>query len=337
MATNPYAKQTNKQYKIPVFKSANDERNFRANNPYHDYSKEISTRFARQVHNNLKNNVGVSDAQMKQYKDTTNRWNLNFDQFNKEDALKQQKGYIDNLYNQQKNAQLEQIKAQRDKAIGGINQQKAELAPQYQQARNQADAVNQQNVQRLRELMAANGLSASGENVTANVTANNQRLSSINQLNLQEQQQVNDFDRRIADLNNPAEEKALIAAIEAERSRAMLDASNRIDDQAYQRERDSRRDAEWESEQKWNRATWDKEFKRRNAEWESQQKADRAWRDYTFKNMSASEKAQLEWAKAQYGEEQAWRMFETQYNGELARSQSQAELDYYKNAGFPMP
>ena len=234
------------------------------------------------------------------------------------DMFNQQKGYLDNLFNSQKESQLAAMRAQRDKAVGQINQQKAKVAPQYQGMRNQTDAVNQQNVQKLRELMAANGLSATGENVSANVAMNNERVNSLNSLNLQEQQTMNDYDQRIADLNNPADEMQLTAAIEAERGRAMTDAFNQAQTQGYQRYRDTIGD------------------QRYNKEWsaqEQQRRMDNAWRTHTFNNMSASEKAQFEWAKAQFGEEQAWRMYELEYNGELAKSQSQAELDFYKS-GF---
>ncbi len=205
--------------------------------------------------------------------------------------------------------------------------------------------MNQQNVQRLRELMAANGLTASGENVTAQVAQNNTRQASLNALNVQEQQVMNDFDRRIADIQDPSQANAITSQIEAQRAQAMFDAYNRVQGEAYQRERDgvlderydtefARRNAEWESEQKWNRSVWQKEFARRNAEWESSQKADRAWREYTFNNMSASEKAQLEWAKAQYGEEAAWRMYEMEYGGELQKSMAESERAFYENLGM---
>jgi hypothetical protein len=56
---------------------------------------------------------------------------------------------------------------------------------------------------------------------------------------------------------------------------------------------------------------------------------DEAWRKHTFNNMSASEKTQLAWAKSQYGEDAAWKMYELNYNGELQKSQSQAEINAY--------
>lgn len=133
---------------------------------------------------------------------------------------------INQIYDQQRNAQLNQLRSSRDKAVGELNQQRTNLAPAYQQKRNQADVVNQQNVQRLRELMAANGLTQSGENVSANVALSSQRLNSLNQLNLQQQQAYNDIDRRISNLNDPANEQALMAALEAERSKALLGQMN---------------------------------------------------------------------------------------------------------------
>jgi soluble lytic murein transglycosylase-like protein len=42
--------------------------------------------------------------------------------------------------------------------------------------------------------------------------------------------------------------------------------------------------------------------------------------------MSAGDKAQLDWAKKQYGEDAAWRMYELQYNGTLQKSISDSQL-----------
>jgi hypothetical protein len=167
--------------------------------------------------------------------------------------MNQQKSFLDNIYNQQKEAQLGQIRAQRDKAVGQINQQKSQIAPQYQGVRNQTDVTNQQNVQKLREVMAANGLNATGENVSATASMNNERVNSLNKLNLQERETMNDLDRRISDLNNPAEENAMIAALEAERSRSMYDAYNRSQDVGYSRYRDSVGDSRYEDEKTYGR------------------------------------------------------------------------------------
>lgn len=284
--------------------------------------------------------------------------------FDAEAYMKQFQDQINNMYNQQREAQLAQLIAQRDEAIGEINQQKAQVAPQYQSMRNQTDAMNMQNVQRLREVMASSGLTSSGENVTAQVAQNNARLSSINSLNLQEQQTIDDFNRRITDLQNPANENVLIAQLEAERARALLDIGMRADEIGYNRSRDSimdqrymdeiaygrGRDAEADRryydersyERGWNEKQWDYQTgrdkvadDRYNQEWEykkEQDKIEKAWREHVYNNMSASEKAQLEWAKQQYGEDAAWKMFALKYQGELDKSLAQTQLGAY--SGF---
>lgn len=271
--------------------------------------QRISGKDRYEVQSNLRNYTTDLNKQKQQYLTTQQQQQL----------VDQSKGQVNNLYDQQKKAQLEQLKAQRDKAIGGINQQKAALKPQYAAQRNQTDAINAQNVQRLRELMAASGLTSSGENVSAQVAQNNQRQESLGALNLQEQQQTNELNSRIVDLNNPAEQNAMMAALEAERARALIDAQNRAEEMAYNRSRDMVADDRYNEEFNY----------RRGQDLEQKQ-----WREHTYKNMSASEKAQLEWAKSQYGEDAAWRMFELKFNGELAKSQNQAEIDFYKNAGF---
>jgi hypothetical protein len=136
--------------------------------------------------------------------------------------------------------------------------------------------------------MAANGLNASGENVTAQASANSDRLGAINALNLQQQSAIRGINDQINDVNNPAKQQASLAQIEAQRSQALLDAKNNAQEQA--------------------------------------------WRQYTYNNMSAAEKAQLEWAKQQYGEDAAWRMYELQYNTAASTAQSQAQVNAYTGA-----
>lgn len=79
-----------------------------------------------------------------------------------------------------------------------INQMR-DLAAQNQQAqaydaRNQADAMNLQNAQGLKEMMASQGLGASGENITATLQQGAQRANSINSINNQLSQNLNDLD-----------------------------------------------------------------------------------------------------------------------------------------------
>jgi hypothetical protein len=176
-------------------------------------------------------------------------------------------GFVNSMYDKQKESQLASLRAQRDKAVGNINYQKQQVAPQYQNMKNQTDVQNQQNVQKLREVMAANGLNATGENVSANVAMNNERVNSLNKLNLQEQQTMNDFERQIADLNNPAEENALMAALEAQRSQALYDSFNRANDVGYSRYRDQVGDYRYDSDRSYNQGRDAIADNRYNNEW----------------------------------------------------------------------
>lgn len=173
--------------------------------------------------------------------------------FDQAGYLKTQQDQVNSIYDNQTAARTAQFNAQRDKALGLVNQQKAEVAPQYAGMRNQTDVVNAQNVSRLREMMASNGISGSGENVTANVGLQSARQGALSNLNLQEQQTNNDFNRQITDINNPAELNAMMADIAAQRSQALYGASNRADEMAYSRGRDATMDGRYADETAYGR------------------------------------------------------------------------------------
>ena len=173
--------------------------------------------------------------------------------FDQDAYLQRAQGQVNSIYNQQKAAQLATFNAERNKGIGLVNQQKAEVAPQYADKRNQTDVVNAQNVSRLREVMASNGISSSGENVTANVGLQSARQGALSQLNLQEQQTNNDFNRQITDINNPDRINAMVAQLESQRSQAMYDATNRADEIGYSRGRDAVGDTRYADETQYNR------------------------------------------------------------------------------------
>jgi hypothetical protein len=147
---------------------------------------------------------------------------------------------LNSLYDTQKKSRLDQLKAQRDKAIGGFKQQKRELAPKYQNQRNQADVVNTQNVSRLRELMAAQGINASGENLTTQAGMASARQGALSEITSNEETAYRDIDRQIADVNDPSQEQAITNEIEVERSRALADALRQSQQEIYQRYMDWR-------------------------------------------------------------------------------------------------
>lgn len=70
----------------------------------------------------------------------------------------------------------------------------ANLNQQAYDARNQSDAVNFQNARSLQEMMAQQGLGASGENLTATLQQNAQRQGGLNDINNQLAQNINNLD-----------------------------------------------------------------------------------------------------------------------------------------------
>ncbi|WP_042375294.1 hypothetical protein [Neobacillus jeddahensis] len=139
------------------------------------------------------------------------------------------------MYDAQRKSQSDQLNQSRTKAIAGYNQQKKELAPQYQQQRNQADVVKAQEASRLREIMAANGINGSGENLTTQARLASSRQDAFRDINNNEQTAYRDIDRQIANENDPSREQAIINAIEAERSSKLADAYAQSQQEIYQR------------------------------------------------------------------------------------------------------
>lgn len=147
------------------------------------------------------------------------------------------------IFDTQKNNQLNQLKAQREKALTGFNQQKQDYSRQYQNQRNQADVVNAQNVARLRELMAANGINASGENLTTQAQMASSRQNAFNEINNNEAVQMRDIDNQIADWNDPSREQSIVDSVETERAKALNDLMNQAQQEIYQRYMD------WQNQQ----------------------------------------------------------------------------------------
>lgn len=131
---------------------------------------------------------------------------------------------INNIYDQQKKAQLAQLQSARDNALRGLNQQKTETNQSAYSNRNQADVVNAQSVQRLREFMASRGLSSSGENVSGQIALGSARQNALNDINTSQQNALSDINNQIANVNDPGQQNSITADIEARRSQALLDA-----------------------------------------------------------------------------------------------------------------
>lgn len=143
---------------------------------------------------------------------------------------------IDDMYNQQRNTQLGELRAEQQKATQGINQQKTETGQQYYDKRNQADVTNFQNRRALQEMMAAQGLSRSGENISGQVGLNSARQNVLGGLNREEQNIMGSLNQRINEINDPSRANSITSAIESQRSAALAEALDRAIERQRQEE-----------------------------------------------------------------------------------------------------
>lgn len=313
--------------KPPAFTNAKDERYYRHTNPYADYTKGVDMDYINRIGTALKNNTGVSQAQLADYNERVKKWNINTQP--------------------KKEFEFDYTPISYDQAASQAGQQ---VDPLYQRALENVKAQKYQNELNSGEIAAKRGLGHSGL-----------AADQLTKIAIASQGQMSDIEaERAAKIAQMAQEMVQRDQDRADRLRAqqyqefadqrgydyqvgrdsVLD--NRYNTEFdYQKGRDARRDAEWESSQKWDRAAWEKQFDyqkqrdaRRDAEWESTQKDDRAWRQHTFNNLSAEAKAQLQQRIAEFGEEMGWRMFELEYNGNLNQSMNQAQIDAYNAMDF---
>lgn len=143
---------------------------------------------------------------------------------------------INDMYNQQKNTQLSELRANQQKQTNVINGQKTETGQQYYDKRNQADVVNMQSRKSLQEMMAASGLARSGENVSGQVALQASRQNTLGDLNQDEQGILNSFNQRINEINDPTKANSIISAVEAQRSGALAEALERAVERQRQQE-----------------------------------------------------------------------------------------------------
>jgi hypothetical protein len=145
---------------------------------------------------------------------------------------------INDYYDQMRQSQLAQLRAAQERGASVLNDQRADIAPAYRTARNQADTQAVISADRLREAMARNGLLASGTNRSQQTALEVARQNAMSSLDVEEQRNLRDIDTQLANLYNPNEEIAMDAALNAERSRMLMDALTNASTQNYQRYRD---------------------------------------------------------------------------------------------------
>lgn len=219
-------------------------------------------------------------------------------------------------YESQKKNQLDALFSQRNKAVTGYNQQKKDLAPVYQNQRNQADAVNMQNVTRLRELMAAQGINASGENLTTQANMMSSRLGALTDITNQENRAMGEIDRLIAEENDPSREQSIYNTVETERSRALADALAQTQSEV------SAKATDWRNYQ--NQV---KQQEEAQARWRQEQEAARLLQEEAQKRwLQEQETARKQWEWEKQMKEQA----AIQEKQQFALEQQMRELEIRK-------
>jgi hypothetical protein len=183
---------------------------------------------------------------MANYKIGSNLWgsdNGNYYEFNKQhkwtmvnsSPYSADQTRINAMYGAQQKAQLGALQQQQADAMRGYNQTKKNNAVTYQGQRNAADVTNAQNVQAMREAMAANGIQASGENITAQAGLAGQRQSALSGITAQQNQANQDAYNQIADIMSPSQKQAILNNISAQKAQSLHDSYtnylNRLDQQ----------------------------------------------------------------------------------------------------------
>jgi hypothetical protein len=326
------------------------ERAYRAANPYAEYTKEKELRFLRQIDEMLKNNQGVSDAQLAQFNQLAQKWNYT-PSYNQPPELTEIQPFTPPEYDV----------LSYDEAVKRAQQQ---LDPIYQRALENIKAQKYQNELDADQIAAARGLSHSGlaaDQLTKIAIAAQGQMASAEAekaakiAELAQAMVERDEDRAFRERQQAFQEYLGQANLNMDRDQMLYDRY--VDDRNfdYQKQRDKRRDAEWESEQKWQRAMAEKQFnyqqqrdKRRDAEWESEQKWQRAMAEKQFNYQQQRDKVAddrwakefayqqyldklkdqraqeaLAWEKQQFATEQAWR--EYVYNHMSAAERAQLE------------
>ncbi|OCZ54304.1 hypothetical protein [Dehalobacter sp. TeCB1] len=184
-----------------------------------------------------------------------NETNVLFNQQSNNDTLrallnssqKDNSDQISQMYEQQKQAELAQLK--QAIATNKASQQNiiSNAPSQYQPLRDQASYNGYKNLGTLREMLANNGQQG-GVNRTEETQVNTATQNDINTLNAQQQQVIDQANKAIADLeaSGSLQEAQIVAQNAAEKLQALTAESNRIQEANYQRLKDAISNAQYQ-------------------------------------------------------------------------------------------
>lgn len=100
-----------------------------------------------------------------------------------------------------KKQRLGELVNQKDQAVTDLRRQLSDQLPAYQTARAQADVMETQNLNKLKEYMANNGAFSSGDNLSRGSNVLTQKTNTINQVNGNENAFTSGITNKIADAN----------------------------------------------------------------------------------------------------------------------------------------
>jgi hypothetical protein len=142
---------------------------------------------------------------------------------------------INDQYSNALAAELQKLRDARDRALQGYAAQETQAKQSAYDNRNQADTVNLQNQQAMKETMANAGLTTDGQNLTLQAAENAQRLGDLGQINRQEANALQDISgqRSLLQNNEAANELALQQQIDSEKAAALFDLAKYGDQQSF--------------------------------------------------------------------------------------------------------
>lgn len=146
-----------------------------------------------------------------------------------------QTNLINDIYNNQRNSQLQKIKEQRDIQLQGLNKVGVQADQSAAAQRSQVAAADIQAAQRLREAMANGGVQNGGDNLTANSNLNTQRQDAMGQINQNLAQVQQDVTERQKLINDAAanQDLALLQQLQAQQSQDLLTLGYQVDDRNF--------------------------------------------------------------------------------------------------------
>lgn len=166
-----------------------------------------------QMQNALKNNSSLSDIQGIANNAANNTNKPVETPQSTADYIKSMTDKINSLYDTQKNN------------VGLYYEQgKKQAAQQYQGLRNQASVADQQNLNKLKESMAQQGLFNSGDNITAQTGINNEYAGNLAGYNQQEQNYYDTVNNQIAQQK---------ANYDTQQAQAMMDLYGNADNRSF--------------------------------------------------------------------------------------------------------